>query len=204
MELPASERGKTGLDKLDAQPDYNSPPGGPLRRHVEPLTDGVKGHFTAHGNGAVTDSATGPMWQQSDGGEMTWQKAAAYCRELSLGGFHDWRLPTTAESFSILDHAYSNPALDLAVFSSAEAEYWWTSETRAGDASRAWVTNAGGGAGPHPAAETLSAGGAKRYHVRCARNPQTHGPAPAAHLQRTRSASTHPVAPRPPARRPDR
>lgn len=149
---------------------------GPQRIRVEPLTNGVKGNFTAHGNGTITDSATGLVWQQSDGGEMAWQKASAYCRELSLGGFHDWRLPTTAESFSILDHAFPNPALDLTVFPSAEAEYWWTSETRADDASRVWVTNAGGGAGPHPATESLSAGGAKRYHVRCARNSTPAAP----------------------------
>ena len=42
-----------------------------------------------------------------------------------------------------------------------------------------WAVNAGGGIGPHPKMETLSAGGARRFHVRCVRGasaPSATGP----------------------------
>ena len=31
--------------------------------------------FTLNGDGPVTDNNTGLMWQQTDGGEMTWEQA---------------------------------------------------------------------------------------------------------------------------------
>jgi len=120
-----------------------------------------------NGDGTVTDLVTGLLWQRADGGEMTWEKAGEYCKSLSLGGYRDWRLPFAHEAFSILNHNTSRPALDTSVFTRSEAEYWWAAETRADDPSRVWVTNAGGGIGPHPKSETVSAGGDKPYHVRC-------------------------------------
>lgn len=123
--------------------------------------------LAANGDGTVADFVTGLLWQQADGGEMTWEKATDYCKALSLGGLTDWRLPFAHEAFSILNHGAANPALDTRVFPRSSAEYWWASETRSGDPTRVWVTNAGGGIGPHPKSETLSAGGAKRFHVRC-------------------------------------
>lgn len=129
--------------------------------------------FRANGDGTVIDMVTGLAWQQSDGGEMTWENASTYCRALSLGGFRDWRLPFAHESFSILNHNSLNPALDSKYFTKTAAEYWWTSDQRADDATRIWVTNAGGGIGPHPKSETVSAGGSKRIHARCVRSAVT-------------------------------
>jgi len=122
-----------------------------------------------NGDGTVTDLVTGLLWQQADGGEMTWEKAAEYCKSLSLGGYRDWKLPFAHEAYSILNHNGSRPAMDASVFTTSEAEYWWTYDTRADDPTRVWVTNAGGGIGPHPRNETVSAGGDKRYHTRCVR-----------------------------------
>jgi hypothetical protein len=122
-------------------------------------------------DGTVTDGITGLVWQQADGGEMTWEKAGDYCRSLSLAGRRDWRLPFAHEAYSILNHnASRRPALDTTVFTASDAEYWWTSDTRADDPARVWVINAGGGIGPHPKDETISAGGEKRYHARCVRS----------------------------------
>ena len=108
-------------------------------------------------DGTVTDAITGLVWQKADGGEMTWERAGEYCKSLSLGGYRDWRLPFAHEAYSILNHNGSRPALDASVFTTSEAEYWWTSDTRADDPTRVWVTNAGGGIGPHPRNETVSA-----------------------------------------------
>jgi hypothetical protein len=127
--------------------------------------------FTDNGNGTVTDNVTGLMWQKTDSGEMTWESAVAGALTLNLGGFADWRLPTPLEAFSILNHD-RNPALDPAVFSnpaSSVPQYWWTNDFYANDATRVWVTNSGGGIGPHPKTETISAGGTARFHARYVR-----------------------------------
>ena len=124
-------------------------------------------NYSVHTDGTVTDRATGRLWQQADGGEMTWEHARDYCAALSLGGKTGWRLPSNQELFTILDHSRGKPAIDTSVFTSTDAEYWWSSDRRADDPSRIWSANAGGGTGPHPMKETISAGGPKRFHARC-------------------------------------
>jgi len=126
--------------------------------------------YTNNGNGTITDTITGLMWQQTDGGEMTIENAAIYCDTLTLGGFTNWRLPTAKESFSILNHQNNNPAVDINFFTKTAAEYWWTSEKQNNDANKIWCTNAGGGIGNHPKTETISAGGTKKFHVRAVRD----------------------------------
>lgn len=127
-------------------------------------------YFIVNGDGTVTDTITGLMWQQIDGGEMTVQSAINYCNALSLAGYNDWRLPNAHESFSILNEQNANPSLNSSVFTTTAAEYWWTSNRQANDTNKVWVTNAGGGIGNHPKTETISAGGTKKFHVRAVRN----------------------------------
>lgn len=122
-------------------------------------------------DGTVTDEVTGLQWQQADGGEMKWENAKDYCAALDLGGSTSWRLPSNRELFSIMNHNNAPPAIDNTVFTRSQAEYWWSSDLQFGDPAKAWVVNSGGGTGPHPMTETLSAGGQKRYHTRCVRQP---------------------------------
>lgn len=130
-----------------------------------------------NGDGTVSDEITGLMWQRVDGGEMTWDAALAYARDLRLAGRDDWRLPTSHELFGVLNHGRNRPPLDTRLFERSDAEYWWSATTRAGDTTRVWVANAGGGTGPHPVRETLSAGGEKRIHALCVRGaPPSPGP----------------------------
>ena len=129
--------------------------------------------YTDNNNGTVTDNVTGLMWQQTDGGEMTFENASAYCTGLRLGGYNDWRLPVCIELFDINNYDRLNPALNTIYFNKTPAEYWWTSITRADDASAVWVVNAGGGIGAHPKSETISAGGSKHFHVRAVRKSDT-------------------------------
>jgi hypothetical protein len=127
--------------------------------------------FTDNGDGTITDNNTGLMWQKTDGGETTFENAITYCDNLTLGGFTDWRLPTSQELFVINNFNTLNPAINTTYFPKTIAEYWWTSEVQADDASKVWVVNAGGGIGAHPKTETISAGGIKYFHVRAVRNP---------------------------------
>lgn len=129
--------------------------------------------FKNNGNGTVTDTITGLMWQKTDGGEMTIENAVIYCDSLTLGGYTNWRLPDAHESFSILNHQNNNPALNTTFFTKTLAEYWWTGDKQNNDPTRIWVTNAGGGIGNHPKSETLSAGGTKKIHVRAVRDVTT-------------------------------
>ncbi len=128
--------------------------------------------YTVNADGTVTDQVTGFMWQPSDGGEMTYANALTYCQTLALGGHTDWSLPPADQLFNILN-LDRNPALNPSAFTSTAAEYWWSNQAQLNDATKIWVVNAGGGIGPHPISETISAGGAKRYHTRCVRNAPT-------------------------------
>ena len=48
--------------------------------------------------GVWTDPATGLMWTRKDNGfALRWQPAADYCRNLELGGYINWRLPSIEE-----------------------------------------------------------------------------------------------------------
>ncbi len=126
--------------------------------------------YKDNGDGTVTDTVTGLMWQKTDGGEMTIDSAISYCDTLSLAGYHDWHLPRAHELFSINNLQYVNPALD-SVFTVTDAQYWWSNEREVNDSINVWCTNAGGGIGNKPDTETIGAGGTKSYHVRAVRYP---------------------------------
>jgi len=132
--------------------------------------------YKVNGDGTVNDLVTGLQWQQTDGGEMAWAAGVAYCKALDLGGKKDWRLPYVHELFSIAMHETGFPAMDTTAFTKTNAQYWWASEERAGNPEYAWATNAGGGEGAHPKAETISSGGDARYHARCVRGAELSKP----------------------------
>ena len=64
--------------------------------------------FADNGDGTVTDTATGLMWQQADDGvARDWGEALAYAEDLTLAGHGDWRLPNAKELQSIVDYSRS-------------------------------------------------------------------------------------------------
>jgi len=80
--------------------------------------------FTNNGNGTISDSDTGLMWQQADAGvRLKWKEALAYCDSLSLGGHQDWRLPDIKELES-LANVSSEPAINLAYFPFPSKTYY--------------------------------------------------------------------------------
>jgi len=125
--------------------------------------------YVNNGDGTISDKVTGLMWQQTDGGETNWEGATIFASTNRIAGYSDWRLPTSHELFSIVNHGTINPAIDINFFTATAAEYWWSRDVQAGNASNIWVANAGGGIGNHPKSETISAGGSRRFHVRCVR-----------------------------------
>lgn len=100
--------------------------------------------FVDNGNGTISDTATGLMWQQADDGiACNWEEALSYAENANIAGYSDWRLPNAKELQSIVDYARSpqtsnSPAIDP-LFYTSEIRYpdgskghypqFWTSTT---------------------------------------------------------------------------
>ncbi len=94
--------------------------------------------LVVNGDGTVTDTSTGLMWQQKGSdSEMDWHEARPYCESLSLSGYEDWRLPTIKELMSIVALDRYSPAIDTSFFSDGMLRYW-SSSTRVYDDAHAW------------------------------------------------------------------
>ena len=100
--------------------------------------------FERHGDGTVSDRATGLMWRRADSGEaLNWEAAIAYCETDTTAGYSDWRLPDAKALQSIVDYTRSpdatgSAAIDPEVFDAtgiineaAQADYgfYWSSTT---------------------------------------------------------------------------
>ena len=110
--------------------------------------------YTDNGNGTVTDSATGLIWQKCSAGQGTtlgncssgsstyvnWSGAITYCEGLTLGGRSDWRLPNFNELISIIDYTKtSNPFIDTTAFPNIQFPVYWSSSTYTLTTSKAWL-----------------------------------------------------------------
>ena len=91
-------------------------------------------HFVKNGDGTVTDTNTGLMWQQVTKGEMDWEEALTSCEGDTFAGYDDWRLPNRNELQSLLDYTWYDPSADQDFFGDAVPTYYWSSTTKAGEA----------------------------------------------------------------------
>ena len=74
-----------------------------------------EGRFVDNGDGTLTDTCTGLMWEKdagNGGNDLAWCAALAYCDGLELAGYEDWRLPSIRELHSIVDYGRLEPSLD--------------------------------------------------------------------------------------------
>jgi len=102
--------------------------------------------FTDNGDGTVSDTLTGLIWEQKtdDGGlrdkdnTYTWQQGLDYCNNLTLAGQSDWRLPTIKELASLADLSRYNPAIDPVFKIYTVSSYYWSSTTNAYYTDDAW------------------------------------------------------------------
>ncbi|MCY3024485.1 MAG: DUF1566 domain-containing protein [Planctomycetota bacterium] len=98
-----------------------------------------KNDFHDNGDGTVTDSATGLMWQKDDSGKgMNWEQALAHAANLKLAGHSDWRLPNAKELQSIVDYTRApavtqspaiSPLFQVTKLSDGDYPFFWTSTT---------------------------------------------------------------------------
>lgn len=97
--------------------------------------------LTDNGNGTVSDSGFLLMWQQGEGGAMTWEAALTYCEGLSLAGQTDWRLPNIKELSSLVDETRYSPAINSTMFPNTTSAEYWSSTTRAYSPLFAWAVS---------------------------------------------------------------
>jgi hypothetical protein len=94
--------------------------------------------FINNSNGTITDTITGLMWQQVDGGEMTFDKATTYASNLVLGGYSDWRMPNIKELQSISEATIYNPSINKTYFSGISTTQCWASTSLSNQSTKAW------------------------------------------------------------------
>jgi hypothetical protein len=102
------------------------------------------GNFVDNGNGTVTDTFTGLMWQQDAQNDYTWDQALSYCENLILANHTDWRLPDVNELQSLVDYSKCNPSIDP-VFPNIMSGCYWSSTTYADRPLGAWYVCFGEG-----------------------------------------------------------
>lgn len=117
--------------------------------------------FTDNGDGTVTDTVTGLMWDKCSwgqsntstcgGGAATWHTWAAAlgvavtANNASHRGYTDWRLPNANELESLADRTVSSPAINTTAFPNTVSDWYWTSTTAAPDPAVAWGVGFGYG-----------------------------------------------------------
>jgi hypothetical protein len=108
-----------------------------------------------------TDPQTHLEWQMESPGEMTWDEARTYAKELSLNGQTDWRLPEVSELETLLDRSRYRPVIREEVPFRDVLSYW-SSTTFDPATQSAWIVMFDG-------AYVLSYSKKNLYQVRCVR-----------------------------------
>lgn len=111
------------------------------------------------------DDKTGLMWQDNKDVaeiEKSYSEAKAYCQNLKLDGFDDWRLPTLPEAYTIVDLTRDRPALKKGFEVRLEERFWTDTLFVKNPEKEAWrLSMTYGEAEPYKKA--------RAYRVRCVR-----------------------------------
>jgi uncharacterized repeat protein (TIGR02543 family) len=97
----------------------------------------ISGRMVDNGDGTVTDTAAGLMWEQVHApATFTWQEALAYAEGTETAGYDDWRLPNQNELQTLVDFTSFDPAIP-------GAGWYWSSTTYADVTRYAWLVDFG-------------------------------------------------------------
>jgi len=88
-------------------------------------------NFIDNGDGTITDTSSGLMWQQRGSTtKMYWEDALIYCENLQLAGYNDWRLPNINELQYLVDYKQvTQPLINKDFFPDTFNDYYWSSTT---------------------------------------------------------------------------
>jgi len=124
--------------------------------------------FHDNGDGTVSDNKTRLMWQKGEGYDVSLEQAKIAPEKMTVGGYHDWRMPNMMELLSIVDTTLNKPAFN-SILGVNDSEYFWSCDSSVGFLDSQWVLNAGGGTGEKPITESHAIGGNKIYSLKCVR-----------------------------------
>ena len=107
---------------------------------------GAKAALVDNGDGTVSDTETGLMWQKETApGSYTWQGGLSYCEHLILAGHSDWRLPNRNELQTLVDYSRYGPAIDPLLKANTVSSYYWSSTPYAYYTGMVWRVDFYGG-----------------------------------------------------------
>lgn len=139
--------------------------------------------FTDNGDGTVTDTVTGLMWDKCSMGLSgascatgsatlyTWKQALAAVVTANAASYKsrtDWRLPNKNELESLTDLTLSSPSINATSFPATASGWYWSSTNYFPDPAYAWLIDFGNGY-----ANSFSKAGSGTYYVRLVRSGQT-------------------------------
>jgi hypothetical protein len=139
--------------------------------------------FIDHGDGTLTDTLTGLMWDKCSSGQSgracasgsasthSWaaaQSLAESANAAAYRGHNDWRLPNVSELESLVKIDASNPAIDSSAFPNTQSYSYdyWSSTLYTPDLASAWVVHFGNGG-------TYAVSQSYHFHVRLVRSGQS-------------------------------
>jgi hypothetical protein len=116
------------------------------------------------------DEKSGLVWQDNQAiakTELGYDQAVAYCRDLVLDGFDDWRLPGIKEFYTIIDLSRDRPALKKGFEVRIDERFWTVTPFVDHPEKEAWrISMTYGEAEPYKKSRS--------YHVRCVRGVARH------------------------------
>ena len=87
------------------------------------------------------DKNTSLIWQDHQDNEelsITYYKSEEYCKNLVIGKYRNFRIPTLTELQSIVDYKMYDPAIKKG-FDYVSNEYYWSTTPFADDAKTVWL-----------------------------------------------------------------
>ncbi len=92
----------------------------------------------------LSDSKTGLMWQDNSAAKYTkkdWKGALAFCSQLRLAGYDDWRLPNIKELIQILSTKPRDGGMKKGFKYVGASGYYWSSSAHESNEEFAWMMN---------------------------------------------------------------